>query len=94
MFTAENLLAILNTQPFVPFRFVMSDGGSIEVRSREVVSIGRHFAVVGLLDPGATDTFFDRWAVVWYMHVSRVEFLSAGKPPFSPPGNPPVAVGS
>jgi hypothetical protein len=87
MFTANDFRTLLNAQPFVPFRLVLSDGGSVDVLSREVVSLGRHFAVIGLLDPNATDTFFERWTVVWYMHVTRAELLAIGRPPFaSPPG--------
>jgi hypothetical protein len=88
MFTANDLLTLLNERPFVPFRLILSDGGSVEVRSPEVVSVGRRFAVVGLLDPNATDTLFDRWTVAWYMHVTRAEFLGTGHPPFTPPPGP------
>lgn len=93
MFTANNLQTLLNAQPFVLFRLYMSDGGTVEVRSREQVLIGRHFAVVGILDPEAKDTLFDRWTVVWYMHVTRVEQLGPGllpmtSPPTGPAGTP------
>ena len=88
MFTANDLRALLNARPFVPFRLVLSDGGAVEVRGQEVVSVGRHFAVVGLLDPSATDTLFDRWTIVWHLHVSRVELLSPGPPPLAPPPGP------
>ncbi len=88
MFTANDLLGLLTARPFVPFRLVLSDGGSVDVRSPEVVTAGRWFAVVGLLDAGATDTFFDRFTVVWYMHVTRAEWLSPGSPPFAAPPGP------
>jgi hypothetical protein len=87
MFTGEALRALLNAKPFVPFRLRLSDGRDVEVRSHEVVSAGRRFAMVGLLDPNASDTFFDRWMTVWYMHVTSVEQIDPGAPPFaSPPG--------
>jgi hypothetical protein len=88
MFTINDLRTLLNTQPFVPFRLHLSDGSSVDVRSKEVVLLARYHAVIGLLDPDATDTVFDRWAVIWYMHVTRVEMLRAGSPPFSPPSGP------
>ncbi len=84
MFTADDMRGLLNARPFVAFRIVLSDGGTVEVRSQEVVTLGRRFALVGLLDPNATDTLFDRWTVAWYMHVTRVEMLDAGAPPFAP----------
>jgi hypothetical protein len=87
MFTPADLRTLLNNRPFTPFRLLLSDGSAVEVRSPEVALPGRRFAVVGLLDAGATDTLFDRWTVVWYMHVTRAELLAAGPPPFtSPPG--------
>jgi len=88
MFTPNDPRTLLNTRPFVPFRLHLSDGASVDIRSQEVVLPGRHHAVVGLLDSNATDTLFERWAVVWYMHVKRVEMLGASSPPFSPPSGP------
>jgi hypothetical protein len=88
MFNADNMLNLLKARPFVPFRLLLSDGGSVEVRSPEVAMLGRQFAVVGLLDPKAAGTFIDRWTTVWYLHVSRVEQMQAGAPPFSAPSGP------
>ena len=87
MFTGNDLQALLNRRPFVPFRLKLSDGGTVEVISRELVIPGRRYAVVGLLDPDAKDTLIDRWTVVWYMHVTRIEDINPGAPPFaeSPP---------
>ncbi len=86
MFTIEDMRRLLNARPFVPFQLWMSDGGHVDVRSPELVLIGRRFALVGLLDPEATDTAFDRYVTVWYMHVTRHETLQPGLPPFSAPG--------
>lgn len=88
MFTADDFRNLIGARPFVPFRVILSDGGSVDVRSREVVMLGRRFALVGLLDPGATDTLFERWAVVWYLHVARVEMLEPGAPPFTTNSGP------
>jgi hypothetical protein len=88
MFTLEDLRGLLNARPFVPFRFHLSDGGTVDVRSPEVVAAGRRFAGIVLLDPDATDSALDRWCIVWYIHVTRVEQLGAGPPPFSPPAGP------
>jgi hypothetical protein len=88
MFTLDDLRTLLNARPFVPFRLHLSEGAVVNVRSKEVVLPGRRFAVIGLLDPDATDTAFDRWTMVWYMHVTQVEMLGAGSSPFSPPSGP------
>ena len=87
MFTPADMRALLQARPFVPFRLWLSDGGFVDVRSPEVVIQGKRFAVVGLLDADAKDTLIDRWATVWYLHVSRFEMLQPGAPPFTaPPG--------
>jgi hypothetical protein len=87
MFTLEDMRALLNARPFVPFRLHLSDGGTVDVRSREFVLAGRRYAVIALPDADATDSSFDRYMSVWYLHVTRHEMLSAGLPPFgSPPG--------
>jgi hypothetical protein len=85
LFTLDALRKLLNTRPFVPFRLWLSDGGHVEVRTPEVVIVGRHFAVIGLLDPETTDTAVDWYTTVWYLHVTRHEMLRPGLPPFSPP---------
>src|SRR4051794_34470347 len=87
MFTANAMLALLNARPFAPFRFHLSDGGTVDVPSREMVIPGRNFAVVGILDPHRSETLASMWTTVWYLHVSRVEMLTPGAPPFtaSPP---------
>jgi hypothetical protein len=86
MFGAADLMTLLHARPFVPFRLILSDGGTVEVRTPEVVMPGRRFALVGLLDADAKYSLFDRWMTVWYMHVSRAEQMVAGAPPFAPPG--------
>jgi hypothetical protein len=88
MLTLDDLRSLLNTRPFVPFRLWLSDGGSVDVRSQEQVMPLRRFALVGLLDPQATDSSFDRYMTVWYLHVTRHEMLNPGVPPFSPLNGP------
>jgi hypothetical protein len=88
MFTPEDLRTLVAARPFVAFRLHLSDGNAVEVRSPEQVLILRRLAVIGLLDPGASDTFLDRYTVVWYLHVAQVEMLGSGQPPFGPTVGP------
>jgi hypothetical protein len=90
MFTGNDMRTLLSAKPFAPFQLVLSDGRSIPVISPEIVTAGRRYAVIGILDAGQSDTFFDRYVTVYYMHVTAVEMLRAGEPPFSapPPGGP------
>jgi hypothetical protein len=89
MFTAEELRSLLRIRPFTAFRLHLSDGGHLDVLSPEAVLVTRRCAVVGLMDPASQDPFADRWVVAWYMHVTRVEMLVPGSPPFSPPPGEP-----
>lgn len=84
MFTLDDFRTLLAARPFVPFRLHLSDGGPIDVRTPEVVLVGRQYAVVGRLDPAATDTLIDSWTTVFYMQVTRAEQLSPSQPPFAP----------
>jgi hypothetical protein len=94
MFTSDDLRNLLRTQPFTPFRLLMSNGGKVVVRTPEVVLPGRRCAVIGLLDENVPDGLFDRWAVVWYIHVTRVEMLLPGAPPFTQPQTGPAGTPS
>ena len=88
MFNYNNLTALLKARPFVPFRFIMSDGSVVEVKSPEFVWPGRQFANVAILDPTAPDTLVEWFTTVWYMHVTRIEFTQPGAPPFTSPAGP------
>lgn len=85
MFNLNALMSLLNARPFTPFRFIMSDGGSVDVVSREMVLPGRTFAIVGIPERTRPETVADRWTTVWFMHVSRTKTLVPGAPPFAAP---------
>jgi hypothetical protein len=89
MFTRNDLLTLLNAKPFTPFRLWLSDGGHVDIRSPEVASPGRHYAIVWLHDLQSRDEGFDRHSTIWYMHVTRHEALKSGDSPFQPPREPP-----
>ena len=89
MFAYEELRGFLSTKPFVPFRIYLSEGNAIEVRHPELVMPGRRYAVIGIVDPATPDAPFDRSAMIFYMHVTRVETLVPGPPPGGPTGHSP-----
>jgi len=89
MLTQRDLRTLLNAKPFTPFRLWLSDGGHYDVRSPEVASPGRNYALIWLYDPNSGDVGFDHHAIVWYMHVTRQEALKLGDSPFQPPSEPP-----
>jgi hypothetical protein len=85
MFTANAMLALLDARPFAPFRMFTSDGSHVDVLSQELVIPGRNFAVVGILEPALSHRLANRWVTVWFMHVTRIEMLNPGSPPFAAP---------
>jgi hypothetical protein len=89
MFTLNDMRDLLNRRPFTPFRLWLSDGGHIDVRSPELVFPGRRYVIIGLLDPNAIDSSFDRHVTVSYLHITRHEELIPGASPSTPPREPP-----
>jgi hypothetical protein len=86
MFTLRDFRRLLDAAPFQPFRLFLSDGGHVDIISRELVAAGKSFAVIGILDPDTADQGFDRYTIVWYLHVTRYEMLRPGQPPMAPQG--------
>ncbi|HEY7327020.1 MAG TPA: hypothetical protein VH592_05245 [Gemmataceae bacterium] len=89
MFTQRDLRTRLNARPFTPFRLWLSDGGHVDIRSPEVASPGRNYAIVWFFDPNKPDEGFDHHGTIWYMHVTRHEALKQGDSPFQQPSEPP-----
>ena len=72
----EELRDVLRTQPFQPFRLVITDGQAHEIRHPDLLWVGRRSAMVGLTgQPGRT--FYERAVQVDLLHVIRLEPLEA-----------------
>ncbi len=72
--TPEELREVLHTQPFQPFRLVMTDGQGYEIRHPDLMMVGRRSAMVGLTGrPGRT--YYERAVQVDLLHVIRLEPL-------------------
>lgn len=87
MFTLKDMRNLLDARPFQPFRLYSSDGGYVDIITPEIVLAAKQCAVIGILDPDTTDKAFDRWRILWYLHVTRYEMLTPGQPPLMPPGS-------
>jgi hypothetical protein len=70
----EELRDALKQQPFEPFRLVMTDGGSFEIRHPDLLLVGQKSAVVGLVSD-YTAEFYDRTVKVDLSHIVRLEPL-------------------
>lgn len=70
----DELRDALRQQPFEPFRIVMTDGATFDIRHPDLLMVGRRTATVGLTgQPG--QTFYERTVKVDLLHVIRIEPL-------------------
>ena len=61
----------LTQQPFEPFRLVMSDGATHDIRHPDLLWVGQRAAYVGLTGQ-AGSTVFERSVKVDLLHVTQV----------------------
>ncbi|MGF1582988.1 MAG: hypothetical protein ACFCD0_27015 [Gemmataceae bacterium] len=79
----DELRKTLKQQPFEPFRIILSDGGSYEVRHPDRLMVGQRTAIVGMTS-SPDQVLFELSAKVDLLHITRIE-PKAG--PHVPPGN-------
>ena len=70
----------LTRQPFEPFRLVLSDGASYDIRHPDLLWVGQRSAYVGLTGQ-AGSTFFERSVKVDLLHVTQIVPIGAESPP-------------
>jgi hypothetical protein len=75
----EQVRDTLRHQPFEPFRLVMTDGKSFDIRHPDLLMIGQRTAMVGLTGE-AGQTFYERAVKVDLNHVIRLEPLETVPP--------------
>jgi hypothetical protein len=72
MFTSEQILERLRQVPFQPFRFVIAEGRSYEIRHPDLVIVGRNDITIGFPD-AKTPTIYDRQIRVAIFHIVGIE---------------------
>jgi hypothetical protein len=75
--TAKDLLKRVREQPFTPFRVVVSEGASYEVRHPDQIMVRRDSAVIGL--PSDDEDFMDNSVVVDLMYVISLDSIAPKK---------------
>jgi hypothetical protein len=70
----EDLKARIRQRPFIPFRIVLTEGTSYEIRHPEFFMLGKRSAVIGLTKSPQAD-FYDATVMVDLLHIVRVEPL-------------------
>lgn len=72
----DELHASLKQQPFEPFRIVLSDGMTYDVRHPDLLWVGQRAAYVGLTgEPG--QTYFERSVKLDLPHITQIIPLTA-----------------
>jgi len=70
----EDLKTRIQQRPFIPFRIVLTEGTSYEIRHPELFMLGKRGAVIGLAKD-AEQAFFDATVLVDLLHIVRLEPL-------------------
>ena len=75
--TRNDLLRRVKKRPFSPFRIVVSEGATYDVRSPEQIIVARDSVTIGI--PSDSDDFYETTDVVDLFHVIRLEPLPTTK---------------
>jgi hypothetical protein len=75
--TGKDLLKRVREQPFVPFRVVISEGASYEVRHPDQIMVRRDSAVIGL--PSDEDGLVDATVMVDLIYVISLDPIAPKK---------------
>lgn len=79
----EDILQLLRTRPYEPFRIYLSDGSKYEVHHPELAIVERSKVIIGLPGPQGPDGPVERSVFCALMHITRAELVdgaSGGKP--------------
>jgi hypothetical protein len=72
-----DLVQAIRKRPFEPFRILVSDGGSYDVRHPELVMVGIGAIAIGVPAPGQSDPVYQRLETVSLNHVVKLLPLGA-----------------
>jgi hypothetical protein len=75
--TRKDLAKRVKQRPFVPFRLVLTEGTSYEVRHPEQIMVARDSIVIGVPSENDQEDFFDTTVLADLFHVVKLEPLPA-----------------
>ncbi len=76
---AQDILKLVRTKSFRPFRIAMSDGERFDVHYPDLVLIDPDILTLGIPGPNGPDAPLDRIVHVSLQHINTVEFLRTVK---------------
>ena len=74
--TQDELREAARTQPFEPFRVILTTGASYDIRHPDLIMVGRRSAVIGITDE-PNGPVYDRTLKVDLFHIVGIEDLPA-----------------
>lgn len=76
---AQDILNLVRTEPFRPFRIAMSDGQKFAVHYPDLVLVEPFFVTLGMPGPKGPDAPLHRIVQISLRHINTVEFLRTAK---------------
>ncbi len=78
---SDELRDHLRKRPFLPFRLILTDGRTFEVRHPELAVVGQSTVAVGLARRGDPESHHDRSATIPLVDVLRIEPVGSSPAP-------------
>ncbi len=78
---SDELRNHLRKRPFRPFRLILTDGRTFEVRHPELAVVGQSTVAVGLARRGDPESLHDRSATIPLVDVLRIEPVGSSPAP-------------
>jgi hypothetical protein len=72
----EDILELLRTHPFEPFRIHLTDGATYEIRHPDMVIVQRSKVIVGVPGPQGPDGPMERTVNRALVHITRTELVN------------------
>jgi hypothetical protein len=72
----EELLQIVRSRPFKPFRIHVTGGGVSEIKHPELIKVGRTMAVIFFPAADQPEDVFDRYDPVPLDKIERIELIT------------------
>lgn len=73
----EDILEILRTRPFEPFRVYLTDGAAYEIRHPDMAIVQRSKVTVAVPGPAGPDGPAERTVNCALIHIARTEVLNS-----------------
>ena len=79
----ERFQQLLRQKPFQPFRVILDDGRTFDIRYPEMNLLASWYVKIGVPEPGAADPICDHTVFVPFSKIARLEPLSPAAPPLA-----------